>query len=789
MKHLKKILVASLAASVIACGGAEDRKAVYMDKALQSMKLGDLDKARIELKNVLQIDPKDAEAYFQLGKVMEAKQDFRKAFGNYNKAAELDPDNPEYKAKIGRFYLVLANDAAKAEEQLEAIEKVDANNRHGKLLKAGILFKKGDAGQATAILEQLNTQDPSDTEVAKFLAQIHSKNKDYGKSQKVLKAAIAAHPNDTTLLNMLAQAYMLAKDADNAEKTLRKVVDIKPEVLTHYVNLARFYQTQGEIDKAEQTLLNAIQEDEDDIKRKMTYLDFIQQAKSKEEAIRVADRFYADKPQPELLSAKASLQLALENKDGAIATYEEIAKRFSEEEAGIKARVALASHYAGESDIAKAKKIIEEALSIAPNDASVNMVVAKIAVFEKDYDKAVASLRTVVKDNPENIEAYILLARSHLANGDKAQHDTVIQNALENNRGNTQAMEVLAAYHLKQGDTDKSLDIVNSIAELKTNDYKILSQQAALLNKKRTYNEAFEIAEKLRNLAPAEAGGYAEAIPYLLNQKKYDEAIAMLQQGYDKTGDARLLVAAADIELKTGKFDSVIQRITSTDDYQNSEAMTLQLSRAYFAKGDKAGAEKILRDVLKRKPLSTTTRLALAGIKKANADVAGAIRLLEEGEALDRKSAKLRMTLAGLYDTQGQYDKAIGLYEAILETSPNDVVATNNLAALLADHRDDEQSLARALELAKKLKNMPQPVLKDTLGWVYYKNGKYDEAVKVLKEVVAASPDIAVFNYHLGMALLKSGDKTAAKQYLQSAVDSRGDFKGRQAAKQALSGL
>ena len=92
MNIFKVIIIASVACLAIACGGAEERKAAYMEKAEKSLNAGDLDKARIELKNVLQIDPKDAQAWFKLGNIFERKQEFRKAFGNYSKAAELDPE-------------------------------------------------------------------------------------------------------------------------------------------------------------------------------------------------------------------------------------------------------------------------------------------------------------------------------------------------------------------------------------------------------------------------------------------------------------------------------------------------------------------------------------------------------------------------------------------------------------------------------------------------------------------------------------------------------------------------
>ena len=78
MNIFKVLIIVSIAFMVIACGGAEERKAAYMEKAEKSLNAGDLDKARIELKNVLQIDPKDAQAYFKLGNIFERKKEFRK---------------------------------------------------------------------------------------------------------------------------------------------------------------------------------------------------------------------------------------------------------------------------------------------------------------------------------------------------------------------------------------------------------------------------------------------------------------------------------------------------------------------------------------------------------------------------------------------------------------------------------------------------------------------------------------------------------------------------------------
>ena len=46
-----------------------------------------------------------------------------------------------------------------------------------------------------------------------------------------------------------------------------------------------------------------------------------------------------------------------------------------------------------------------------------------------------------------------------------------------------------------------------------------------------------------------------------------------------------------------------------------------------------------------------------------------------------------------------------------------------------------------------------------------------DKAQSILERVVSLSPDVAVFNYHLGALLVKQGNKNDAKVYLIRAKD------------------
>ena len=78
MKLYRILLLTFCAYTLISCGGAEERKAVHMEKAKSSIASGNLDKARIELKNVLQIDPKTVKHISSLEKCMSNKKTIEK---------------------------------------------------------------------------------------------------------------------------------------------------------------------------------------------------------------------------------------------------------------------------------------------------------------------------------------------------------------------------------------------------------------------------------------------------------------------------------------------------------------------------------------------------------------------------------------------------------------------------------------------------------------------------------------------------------------------------------------
>ena len=789
MKHL---LIVITIVALVSCGGAEERKAVYLEKSRLSMEAGDLDKARIELKNVLQIDPKDAQAYFLLGNVFESQKDYRKAFASYTKALELDKENLEFHAKIGRFYIMLAGELEKAIEKRDFILSKDPEHAGGLLLKAFILFREKNIDAAMKVSQDIFLRHPDKIENAMFLASLYELEKKYEDSLSVLNSCINKHPDNLDLKNMLANAYLMAGKPEEAKKVYEKILQDNPELFSNYVKLAMVYQKNGESNKAEELLRKAALDDRKDLKRKMVLVEFLQQTKGSREAIKALKMMIADDPDiGDLRLELTKLYISEKNLDEAEKVLESAVLDFSESSIGVKSRVYLANLYMQKENVDAALAIVSDALKISPNDSEVNFVKAKLQFVSDDYEGAIISLRIVIRDDQENIDAYLLLSSAYRKNSEDMQAEKIIYQAYEKNKTNIEGLLKLASYYVRNNNKIELAKIIDNCLSIDPNNYKALSYKSALLNEKKMFSEAQPYVLRMIKLHSDMPSGYIQSVPYLLAEGKKGEAISLLESGYKKVKDNfRILELLVTLDVSQKSFDAAENKVRSAIVESGEVAdlyMLLTKVQLLSKKRDEAKENALHANAIK--PGWNEPYLVLADIYVAKNQKQKTIDVLKRGLLEIKYDPKISLRLAKIYEKLGEFDAAIGVYEAVYKKHANNIIIVNNLAILLSEHRKDEDSLRRAKELADKLKNVNEVVILDTVGWVYYKVGNYTDAVNVLKIVVERSPDVAVFNYHLGMALYKTGDEAAAKTYLTSSLANNSDFRGKDDAEAHLKKL
>jgi tetratricopeptide (TPR) repeat protein len=130
--------------------------------------------------------------------------------------------------------------------------------------------------------------------------------------------------------------------------------------------------------------------------------------------------------------------------------------------------------------------------------------------------------------------------------------------------------------------------------------------------------------------------------------------------------------------------------------------------------------------------------------------------------------ATARAKLALVEADAGRYEAASQQYKRVLLLRPSDAGVLNNLAYMLTEYMEKPAEALPYAQTAKALQPADASV-DDTLGWTYYRLGRYVDAVRHLELAVKRTPS-ARRQAHLAMAYARYGDGARARQTLQAAL-------------------
>ncbi|MEJ2646585.1 MAG: tetratricopeptide repeat protein, partial [Gammaproteobacteria bacterium] len=234
--------------------------------------------------------------------------------------------------------------------------------------------------------------------------------------------------------------------------------------------------------------------------------------------------------------------------------------------------------------------------------------------------------------------------------------------------------------------------------------------------------------------------------------------------------------------------DAVIRKAIAA--YPKAPQLQQLLGEALFAQHKAAASEKAFSKAIALQPKWWKPYDSLAKARMAEGHAQAAMATYQQGLKAIPDNQALMLGLALTHSQTGDFDGAAKVYEQILAKQPGNVVAANNLASLIADHRsNDPASLAKAKKLVAQFGSSKQLAFLDTYGWVHYRLGDLDKAAKALSEVVQKAPKVPVFQYHLGMVYYKQGNKTAAKEHLTKALAGGAQAPWAGAARRALNSV
>ena len=218
---------------------------------------------------------------------------------------------------------------------------------------------------------------------------------------------------------------------------------------------------------------------------------------------------------------------------------------------------------------------------------------------------------------------------------------------------------------------------------------------------------------------------------------------------------------------------SGVQAIRAQQDaglYANGlEMLELGNTAARAGKFDLAIAsfQKILENLEPDSPGAGDLHLRIGEAYRRKGDAEAAIASLTRASELLPDQPVVLGTLALVLDGSGKKEEAERVYRATLRLDPDNAIAMNNLAFLLAERDED---LDQALELARRAGElMPEDAdMVDTAGWIQWKLRQTDAAIALFADALGRMPANEGYRQHLLMALEAKSGRSAALDDLKS---------------------
>jgi predicted Zn-dependent protease len=784
-------LLAFAVLSMTGCGGAEARKSSHMEKGQAFLAAGNVEKARIEFQNALQIAPKDPQARFEMGVIEEKLGKAREAAQFYQGAIDIDADHQGARTNLARLYLF----ARQPDRALELVGPALAKHPDDAELltvRAAARLQLKDQPGAEQDARHAVDLAPTNPDAVAVLAGLYSSAGAIDKAQTLLEQTIQKVPGNIDLRVALVQIYSQTHRTAELEALLLKMIELQPGETAHRLRLAQFYAASGQIDAAEHVLRQGIAALPNDRAMKLSLIDFLSARRRREAAETELKGMIAAAPADHQLEfALARFYEDAKQTPQAEAVFRNVIMEAKLEPAGLEARDRLAQLLAARNELAGASVLINEVLAKSPRDDDALFLRGNIALAKQEPRAAIADLRAVLRDQPNSVGLLRALARAHIANGEPAIAVETLRHAVDGDPKNAALTLEFAQLLMQLDKGDQAKPLLAKLVTAQPDNTSAIEAQFQVALATKDYTTARSAADALVALRPKLAAGYLLQGRVAEAQGRNEEALRSYATATDTQPEmADGLQTQVRLLTSMKRSDEALQRVRAFSKHYPNNALGPDLEgELLLLRKQNPQAQAAFKEAIARQPKWWVPYRGLAGAQLNAAGSGAAIATLRDAEPVVEQKEGIGVDLAALLETVGKSDEAAAEYEKVLLQNPRADAAANNLAMLLVTHKSDRQSLEHARALSLRFAESANPALLDTYGWVLFKSGEAAAAAPVLQRVVAQAPKEPLARYHLGMVESQLGSSSEARDNLRLAVSSGTNFPGLDEAKAALQKL
>jgi tetratricopeptide (TPR) repeat protein len=457
-----------------------------------------------------------------------------------------------------------------------------------------------------------------------------------------------------------------------------------------------------------------------------------------------------------------------------------------------------------QEDFPRAIDVLKDAIKAKPKEAAPYLQLSFIsAKYLKKTDQALKYANQAIELDPRNFDAYQRVYEIELARSDPKKAVQVLERAAGVKSddpafwirlGKLYASVVFKAeIEPKPDDVKRVNDFFRKAVSHAGEDPAVLKDVADYFAASQQIQEAIPLYLRVLELQPEDSNAREKLASGFMLTNQRAKAIEMLQeiikqhpekyQPYELLAqlldeDARGLARANQTELARAEFAKAAANYEQSLLINPGRATTcLRLAELLVGPlKESERAVKVLSEGRQRFPDSAAftyyLAIALREAKHPQQAVITFEEALNEAQGDDRiLNARFYFDYGAAADQAGFYEKAADLLRKSIALDPaNAGEAYNYIGFMWAEHNlhldEAEDMIGRALQLDPN-----NGAYLDSLGWVYYRKGKYEEALNaLLRALPNLTRDDPIVFEHIGDAYAKLNRIAQALDFWQKAI-------------------
>ena len=501
----------------------------------------------------------------------------------------------------------------------------------------------------------------------------------------------------------------------------------------------------------------------------------------------------------------------------AIEQYQEIIKL---DPSSADDHVMLGRLYHADTQIQEAIEEEKTAIKLAPDSEEAVTTLASLYNEMGDSAKAAETLDSVPEAS-RSAKLYSALGETYSQKKDYKKAIEAYQHAIALDRDNLDAIRGLADNLDKDGQTEKALQQYKIISDANPEDPRTYIQLGEIYRRLGKFDLALQNLKKAQSMVQdSEQVSYDLALVYEA-QGRYDDAISTLQDLLKRTEKAdgkysqddrenrsifleRLGSSYAENNNVPAAIDAFQKMIPLGDEYAergygliidtyrdnkdwqkasdeaklatqklpNSRRLKMVYAGQLADSGKQEEGIQQIKSLLKGNAEDREVYVNLATVYnrlKRWQDADAALDKADQVSTKQEEKEQVAFLRAAALERQKKFEQAEDLFRKILVTNPNNPAVLNYLGYMFADHG---QKLDEALGMIKRAVDLDPAngAYLDSLGWAYFKLGKYDLAEDSLTKAsqhMGADPTV---QEHLGDLYQKTGRLKLAAAHWERAL-------------------